>query len=204
MAMRTSIALSFILLISAGRPAAQTLWHEGIVRSKTGVFECRASTYSRIIVNKVCSDKRVDLPWGIDPNRGQVSVTINSERQLFNAVTTAIPNEKLLAMVETKENYFWITFYLTETGEIMRIDYSLYSKTLITPDEVATMDSLIRENLRFKVVSSFDFGEPHIQMQEFHVRTIEVLNGEIGSAKRNERRGKKHWELLVYPQNLLH
>lgn len=193
--MRTSIALTFILLFTAGSLSAQNLWHEGIVNTKSTSMECKLGddrTY--YVINRVCTDKRVDLPWGIDPNRGQVSVTINSERHLYNAIATAISKKKLMAMVEAKENYFNIFFDLTETGEIIKITFTLKNRTLITPNEVATMDSLIRENLKFKVVSNFDFGEPHMYLQSFFVKTIEVLNGEIKPAKKNEMSGKQYWE----------
>ncbi len=192
--MRTiKIFLFIATLFTVNKTVGQQYWKDSLVMTKSSSYKVRGGANEpTIIVERNVFDSKLELPFGISDEKGGASLYINSEKEFYKIFSQVFTPEKLKKITEV-ENRIYIGAIVDEEGIPVKFHYIINKHSLIAPDDIEKLDSLLKEKIRFKIVRKTPFGEPCVYPFSHILKFDELKNGEFPLLKRNELEGKKYW-----------
>lgn len=193
--MKTKLIFTIALLVVLSSIVkSQEKWKSGVISLKSNEIDCTPLKFGGYSVSVNSKNKQTmnQLPWGISEEKGGAYLYINSERELYKALSAGISKEKAKVMYDSKELFF-IKFTVNENGIPVQIEYFIEKKSKLIPNEILVIDDLLMKNIRFKIVRKTPFGEPCVYPYSFTLNYEEFILGELKTVKLNENEGKKYW-----------
>ncbi|MFD2556314.1 hypothetical protein [Sphingobacterium tabacisoli] len=169
------VFFAFLLVVSGLLSAQEKNIKEGIWTINNVVYRVGApNNYGSTAVYR--RDKPI-----LKPNReivdniplDYINVKVTNESEYISRVKTLLGKRKIEALNNTKERLM-LTFYFAPDGKILDLTFGVKTGTLLTLDEIASIDRDLRDQYR-ATFSSINNGHKHLYWI--------AINGEIDFGK---------------------
>ncbi len=186
------LEISFLLTNSV---IAQHNWEAGKLTIKSRAYIVQKTSSGSVSVKRETTDPKLNLKFGVDPSKGGVSITINSEKVFYNSLIYSFADDRIAEMAK-KDQKLGLGIMLDESGIPFRIQFIFNPLSGITPEEILELENEILAKVRFRIRRQTPFGEPCIYFSGVTIDFQDILNGEIPALKISEQRGKEkaEWE----------